>query len=255
MQRLLNFNSDSRFSSNQMRIRIAIASPTPTSLNKWHKVALITNLETTWFPANEQTLKVCYQFDGVYDANSQLTNVHLRLNLLKFMQIAKDQYQLSDDDALELLAFFKTNISEACQHLDGNNANGNLPLRLEIDKPWRLQSKPICKLPGVELLSDATYLTMGGDVFLTHPNLLLNVLPRVPIVRSFSGRRVRIQRTYHDGLVLRVGCALANSYDPFDIACILLPSQDDRDISQFWIQLMHHLQLYMAPLVLASRPW
>ncbi|XP_051858329.1 uncharacterized protein LOC127565137 [Drosophila albomicans] len=219
MQRLLNLNSDSRFSSNQMRIRIAIATPTPTSLNKWHKVVLITNLETTWFPVNEPTLKACYQFDGVYDANSQLTNVHLRLNLLKFMQIAKDQYQLSDDDALELLAFFKTNISEACYHLDGNNANGNLPLRLEIDKPWRLQSKPICKLPGVELLSDVTYLTMGGDVFLTQPNLLLNVLPRVPIVRSFSGRR------------------------------------DDRDICQFWTQLMHHLQLYMAPLVLASRPW
>ncbi|KAH8273959.1 hypothetical protein KR044_006329, partial [Drosophila immigrans] len=257
MQSLLIFHSDSRFSANQLRIRIAIATPTPTSLNKRHKVALIINLTTTWDPDNKSapTFTSSSPFDGIYDANSQLTEICLRLKLSKFLQIAKDQYQLTDDDALELLAFFKNNISEACHHLDGNELNGNPPLRLEIDKPWRLHSKSIRELPGIKALSEHTYLMSLAEVFLLQPKTMLNVLPDVPIVKRFAGRYVRIQRTYHDGVVLRVGCALANSYDPFNIACILLPYEDDSNLCQFWAQLMHRLQLYMAPLVLASRPW
>ncbi|KAH8377873.1 hypothetical protein KR093_007641, partial [Drosophila rubida] len=255
MRSLLNFNSDSRYSANQMRIRIAIATATPTALTKWHKVALISNWKSTWCPMNNPDLNSSGCLDGFYDANSQVTNICIRLKMCKFLQIAKDQYQLTDDDALELLAFFKNNITEACQHLDGNLLNGNPSLRLEIDKPWRLLSKSIRELPGIEILSVHTYFATLGEVFLVEPKLMLNVLPAVPIVKRFAGRYVRIQRTYHDGSVVRAGCALANSYAEFEIACVLLPSDVDNNLGQVWAQMLHHLQLYMPPLVLASCAW
>lgn len=161
-------------------------------------------------------------------------------------------YQLSDCDALQLLGFFKNNLTEACRHLY-LNSNQSIML-LDFDSPWRLSAKSISELPTVEQFTTHTFFKNFHQLFIVNSNILTNVLPQQPLAEQFSGRYLRIQRTFHRGQVIWVGCVLPTQEAPIEVAALLLPSSEQTEL-KCCTQLMDELEQYLAPLVLASKSW
>ncbi|KAM8715879.1 hypothetical protein ACLKA7_002855 [Drosophila subpalustris] len=226
-----------------MRIKIGIATPTPTTMGKSHRVIPISeSINTTCHPWK--------QMDGFYDVNSLQRGKPNSFELIQFLQIAKNYYQLSDDEALGLLQFFRNKTSEAITHLYNDGSRSKM--HLEIDRPWRLQTKSICELPGTRQFENIKVIKYCKKNYFINPNTHLTVLPYEALVEKFAGRYLRVQRTYYDDLNLMVACALDDNYAPFEIASLMMPGADKRDMDRC-NKLIDQLERHMAPLILSSR--
>lgn len=237
-------------SPRNMCTRIAVATPTPTTIRKRLRVVLTTNLGNTC-ELDERT-NLFPSIDGYYAINSLQPEKWNTLKLREYFQIAKELYQLSDCDALQLLGFFKNNLAEACRHLyiDGTQST----LHLDFDSPWRLSSKSISELSCMEHFTTHTFFKSFHQLFIVNSNILTNVLPQQPLAEQFPGRYLRIQRTFHRGHVIWAGCVLPNENAPIEVAALLLPCSEQSELNHY-TELMEELERYLGPLVLASKSW
>lgn len=247
-----------RLSPNERRTRMAIATATPTAIRKCHRVVLFNeDLENTCHGLDDKPNRVHLfgQFDGFYNTNIEKHNL-TKLQLLQFLKLAKNKYKLKDYDAMELLSFYKSNLTEACRHLSSNNNgnNGRTNMFLDLDIPWRLQGKTIRESPGIKQMSAHKFFTNSKHIFVLDPSYSINVLPHQPMAEQFAGRDIRIQRTYHGDNLLQVGCVLANQHKPFEVASLLLHAKDKRQLHNC-AKVVDQLETYMAPLVMATKSW
>ncbi|KAH8395172.1 hypothetical protein KR222_005124, partial [Zaprionus bogoriensis] len=247
--------TDYRFSPSEMRVRMAIAAATPTTTRRGHRVALFTDAMPTpaglcHLPGSIMPLiGAIGHLDGVYDVSPKLENL-TSLKLLQYLKLARDNYKLKDYDAMELLGFFKCDLSEACRHLANDGRGSNM--LLDLDTPWRLQAKTIRESPGMKHMAAQKFYTNYQQIFIIDSSYLMNVLPQQPMAEQFAGRDVRIQRTFHGGDLLQVGCVLASEQEPFEVACLLLRSSDRNQLPRY-TQLIDQLENYLAPLIMASK--
>lgn len=197
-------------------------------------------------------LKSVNLYDGCYATNQIRAEHWNTIKLLEYLHIAKNVYHLSDCAALQLLGFFKNNFTEACRHLCFDNSQADMIL--DFDTPWRINSKSISELPSVEHFTSNMFFRYFKQRFIVNANVLTNVLPRQSMAKQYSGRYMRIQRTFHRGNVIWAACVLPSQDAPIEVAALLLPAMDNDELNRC-THLMEELEQYLTPLVLASKSW
>lgn len=243
--------SEQQLSPNERRTRISIATATPTTTRRCHRVVTFTDDPLTTCHDGPNILPLSGQFDGYYNTNPKHDNIST-LQLLRFLKLTKDIYRLKDHDAMELLRFFKSNLAEACRQLTNNDGRSNMLLNLDI--PWRLQAKTIHESPGMKYLAEQKLFINYKQIFILDPSNSINVLPQLPMAELYAGRDFCIQRTFHGDNLLQVGCVLPNKQEPFEVASLLLHASDNKQLHCFR-KLIDQLESYLTPLITATRSW
>lgn len=228
-----------RFSPHKRRIRVSIATATPTTTRRRHRVMIFTDLPTT-----------CHE--GNSNRNRKEQDNSTTLLLLRFLKLCRETYRLKDYDAMELLSFFKNNLVEACRQLTNNGGQSNMFLNLDI--PWRLQAKAIRDSAGIKHMPTQKFFTNYKHIFIVDTSYSFNILPQQPMAEQFAGRDVRIQRTFHGDNLLQISCVLPNKQDPFEVASLLLHVSDKKQLPGC-TKLIDQWEVYLAPLIMATKAW
>ncbi|EDW03126.1 GH11065 [Drosophila grimshawi] len=239
-----------------MCTKISVASPTPTTINKRFRVVLLTHKERTW--DLNATPKLCPFYgvfgiiDGYYSTNKIPSENGVGLKLAGFLHTAKERYQLSDYNALQLLNFFKYNLLDASRHLGGTGCPPKM--LLEIDSPWRLISASICELARLDQFATQTSFTNYREWVNISSNILICVQPTDCMFQTYASRYLRLQRTYYRGRHIWVSCVLPDKHGPFEVNGLLIPTSKKATL-RYYYGIMCDLEKCLAPLVLACMKW